>query len=552
PGGASVSSRTSSLREGHGAMLVGRLAAVIALLSGTMITASAEASPGPGTFTKITTPSTTKFFHFDASPGATTNHFTVSGKTSADVTSVDIDCLYTSSTGELSSTPLATAVAVSGGAFSTVVTVPNLIAQCRLRAVPTGTAITDYLGSYNGPLLYSWVTGIVRDSSHVAVGTAAGDEKSDGFGVYQDSDECDGVVLTATIAPPNMIVEGASAAECVAGPSSSNVTSSGTSTASSLQVDHHNAYWPPMVAGYLIGDRSLAVTQPALKATFHRSSNGDLAMTVSGLLMRCSVSDTYPPTSTSCPSLVSTGVKYQRVVTVVDSSHQVRIGDSFISTGGKHTVSAEYETVLPLPVTGSSGYRFPGQTGQFHAVTSDQKVTGLSSAAGTILERSDLNAFEGDKQAATTGITYSRAPANLRFMHSSGEPDGFAMPYTLKVPANGAAHLALVVSNAVTTADVKKLTAGAVGDFVAAPVITSPTNGATVHGHLTKVKGTVAPGANGLPVSVSVNGHHATTTASGSFTVSFNESFGKHTLTAVATDIAGSTDSSSIKVTNKT
>jgi hypothetical protein len=275
-------------------------------------------------------------------------------------------------------------------------------------------------------------------------------------------------------------------------------------------------------------------------------------MTVSGALMRCSVSDTYPPTSTSCPSLVSTGVKYQRVVSVVDSAHQVRIGDSFISTGAKHTVSAEYGTALPLPATGSSGYKFPGATGHFQAVTSDQKVTGLGSAAGTILERSDLNAFEGDDQAATTGVTYSRAPSNLRFMHSSGEPAGFAMPYKLTVPANGTADLALVVSNAVTTADVKKLTAGAVGDFVAAPVITSPTNGATVHGHLTKVKGTVAPGANGLPVSVSVNGHHATTTASGSFTVSFKESFGKHTLTAVATDIAGSTDSSSIKVTNKT
>jgi hypothetical protein len=75
-----------------------------------------------------------------------------------------------------------------------------------------------------------------------------------------------------------------------------------------------------------------------------------------------------------------------------------------------------------------------------------------------------------------------------------------------------------------------------------------------IKGRSTTVKGKVRAGANGLPVSVTVNGHAATLTPTSAttakFKVTFKESLGKHTLTAVAKDAAGNTRRASIRVRN--
>jgi hypothetical protein len=86
------------------------------------------------------------------------------------------------------------------------------------------------------------------------------------------------------------------------------------------------------------------------------------------------------------------------------------------------------------------------------------------------------------------------------------------------------------------------------------PGISSPANGAVIHGHSTTVKGTVTVGANGLPTSVVVNGHAAHFTSvsatSKSYSVTFDESFAKHKITVTAFDSVHNARSRSITVTN--
>ena len=133
---------------------------------------AAGAAPGPGTFTAITTPSgASKTIRFHPPPSTTT--LTVSGQASSDVTAVDIDCIF-EPVGGPEVTTLATSVPVAGNAFSTVATIPQLLANCRLRAVPTGVdPAVDYLGAYSGPILYSW--GLVPETDgSTTVGYQAG------------------------------------------------------------------------------------------------------------------------------------------------------------------------------------------------------------------------------------------------------------------------------------------------------------------------------------------------------------------------------------------
>jgi hypothetical protein len=523
-----------------------RRLAVAALVVGLVLTAAggAWASPGPGTFTRITTPSGTTTFQFNGAPSAT-NHFTVSGQTSNDVTSVDIVCAFISTSGP-SSVSLASAVPVTGGAFSTVVNYANPSANCRLRALPVGTAITDYLASYSGPILYTDAL-LPTIAGSKQYGYTAIAEKSEGVAGMADAGQC-GVEILATIETPAMEVRGPGSSACHFG-----LGQNLAGTASAVRVSGHNTYLPSAVHDFLRGTQALTVTQTVLTTSFHTASNGDVTLTESAPLKRCSVSDAYPPTSVSCPSLVSAGVTITRVSHFFRGGHQVRIRDTFNSTdGASHTVSLQYANeVAPAP-TGSVGFRFPGHGSTFRSAIPDQTVTGLGTKAASMFVRSDRYSAEGDPEADTVALTWSRAPSRIVFAHSSA--DLFSFRYSLGVPANGRGFLGFADSESVTTSGAKSLGTLAVRDMMRAPSITSPSNGAVLSSTTTTVKGKLTAGANGLPTSVTVNGHHAAVTTTSlttaTYRVRFSEPVGKHKITATAHDVAGNTRSRSIRVRN--
>jgi hypothetical protein len=516
--------------------------AVSALLAaGTLVGfAAAAAAPavGPGTWTKITTPAGTTTFKLSNAH----HHFSVSGETSNDVTSVDVVCVTNTATGPIVGSPLASAVPVAGGTFSAIANITNVMVQCRLRAIPTGVDPTsDYLGSYTGPILYT--SGILFDKAGSTIyGFRAIGEQGDGFAAMLDAAQC-GPALSGTVDPPAMDLRGVGTEACAFALPGANLAS----TASSITVNGHNAYLP-----FAIHNLSLAVTQPALTVAFTRLSHGNVRVSESAPLMRCST-DTYPPTNVSCPSLVNTGVTFRRISDIFRGAHQIRLRDSFTSTDGQgHSITMQYEGTVGDQGTGAVGYTFPGGSTKFHRANLNQVVTGLGSKAGTMYARSDVFAASDDPLADTLGLTWSRAPHKVQF--SGTQSDFFAMPYALSVPAHGRLDLGFAYSKLITTSATKKLAGLAVGEMVNPPAISSPGAGAVIQGHRTTVKGSVALGANGLPTSVKVNGHAAHLTkvsaTKATYKVSFNESFGKHTITVTAKDVARNTKSKSIKVKN--
>jgi hypothetical protein len=528
-----------------------RLLTIAALVAASTTALASAAGATPGTFTKITTPSgAATTVQFKAPPA--TNTLTVSGQASSDVTSVDIDCILVSANGP-AVTVLKAAVPVTGSAFSDVVTIPNLIANCRLRAVPSGVdPATDYVGAYTGPILYMWGVVPVKDGS-TAVGYQAVAERGDGIALVADAASC-GPALIATVAPPTMTVLGLGRQACTVALPSGNVTTSGTSTASSIKVSGHNAYLPATISTYLRGTLGLTtLPQPALTTSMSRASNGDLTITESAPLRRCSASDLYPPTSISCPSLTGTGVSFNRVTSIIRGSHQVRVRDTFTSTDGHaHPVSLQYLSQAEPSDAGAPGYLYPGRA-HFVTASPDQVITGLGTKAATVFIRSDIHAFEGEQSADTLAVTWSRAPSKIQFSHVAPTRQ-FATPFALSVPAGGNAYLGFAVSDANRTSEVQPLAALATGEMMNTPTITSPANHAHLHGHSITVKGGVTRGANGLPTSVSVNGHAATLTvvsaALATYKVTFSLPFGTHKITATATDIAHNTRTRSISIQN--
>jgi hypothetical protein len=463
-------------------------------------------------------------------------------------------CVLVNATSGASVTQLATAVPVSNGAFSGVAAPDTLTGQCRLRAVPTGVdAASTYIGSYAGPSLYEWAGAAVRDSGNVPYSILAVDEHGEGIGEALDASQC-GTALLARISMPGMDVLGPATETCMVALPSGNLTSTGVANASAVKVDGHNAYLPYAIHNYLIQQQSLALTQSTLTTTFSRNSAGVLTWTESAPLERCSGDNTYPPTSTSCPNLTSTGVTFKRTGTMSPDGPTVAMQDQFLSSdGSKHTVTADYAGTVPAPDAGAAGFLFPGNGTTFQTPGSNEVVTGLGTHTGTVLIRSDLHAFDGDPQADTLGLTYSKAPSKAVFAKAGGgaAPAEYELLYSLAVPAHGSGYLRFTAGWGLTVADARALGSSAQAASVNRPNITAPKQGATITGHKVTVKGTVSLGANGLPNSVTVNGHAATLTSTGSYSITLSEPYGTHTLTAKAIDSAGSSASRAIKVTNK-
>lgn len=489
------------------------------------------------TFTKITTPSGRSSVLVDGG----TPQITVSGTASSDVTMVDIYCLR-GSTAPVDATTVASAVPVSDGAFTVTVPVPTTGGSgpiCRLRALPSGVGPDEAVSSYAGPLLDIDVVKRTVDGSdtidfRLSAGSGNGEMSVASAGKCGDA--AMGTVPADLSAPRD-------ADGCVAslGPGAA------VGTTGSLRVDGHLALLPYSVFASSDG------TSP-LRLHVHTAKNGQVTWTESAALVRCEDTDVYPVPSGQCDNVLPTGLRFQRSGTFVAGGHQIRLRDSFTSTDGRrHVVRAIYGMESARPDTGALGFDFPGRTGGFHAVSSGQVVTGLPSKAATILVRTDRFAFEGDPQASTRAITWSRTPRRLGF--AAGDPTVFGMSYTLKVARNGVARLGFTDSQSTLTSGAERLGKRAAADMMPVPRITRPAKRAVIKGKKTVVTGTVRAGANGLPVSVTVNGHAATLTAKGAtratYKVVFQESLGKHTLTAVARDAGGNARSTSITVRNK-
>ena len=130
---------------------------------------------------------------------------------------------------------------------------------------------------------------------------------------------------------------------CLFGLPDRDIDPSGKPKHSAIRVDGHNAYLPSGVHDFRGAPQSLTVPQSTLAVSRSIAHNGDVTITESAALKRCSVSDHYPPTTASCPALLATGVTFKRVTKFWRNGHQVKIRDTFTSTNHHaHTVTLQY------------------------------------------------------------------------------------------------------------------------------------------------------------------------------------------------------------------
>ena len=343
---------------------------------------------------------------------------------------------------------------------------PRLTTNCRLRAVPTGTDLdelprlvlrADPLHHRCGALRCRWARIRVPRSRRAGRRGCRCERRryvrrrdpGDGSEALDDGRRLHPTGVRGSPLP------------------ATNITPSGTATASTVKVDGHNAYLPAGVNSYLISSQSLAVSQTKLTTTSTRAKNGDLTVTESAPLVRCSVDDTYPPTSTSCPALVSTGVTFKRTVDLFRGDHQIRVRDSFVSTGAAHFGDGAVRPGRPPVDTAAPASSTPATAAPPSAPRAGRWSRVSARRRASLLLRSDRYAGTDEPAADTHALNLVRAPvedpvleagANLRDVlfadrGRSGVPPTSGSPTPRTAPRAG----------------VHTLAAQAVGDVMAAP-----------------------------------------------------------------------------------
>jgi hypothetical protein len=383
------------------------------------------------TGSQITTPADPTFFVADEDAAMAT--FAIAGTTTGGDPATDeiaIRCYFGKSFVKLAGpVPLN-----SDGSFAVLLANLNdvLDQTCRLRAVPAGTTPTD-LTPYSGPLIgvgeraTSRVKGGPNDQKaydylfDAQQKTAAFD-----YGSLGKCGVADGYLYDATLA--NTTITFACNAALVGGESSSP-------TRSELQVDGANVY-PPAVARSI---NSSAAGLPAVTMTYRLdAATGDAVVQESDPLVKCS-SATYPPTSSSCATFVSTGVTDNRTITQDHDGHVGWISDAFTSTDAKaHRLDLLWDNSQRF--WGASGnstqleYRFPGESAFAKHVAGD--TVALHGAPGTILVRMS-GAADGDTSTGQGAIVYDRPATGGKFSRATPLLSEFTLHQTGSVPAGG-------------------------------------------------------------------------------------------------------------------
>jgi hypothetical protein len=408
-----------------------RLVAVVAgalVLGGLVVTPTAHAAI---TASQITTPSNPSFFVADEDASSQT--FAVSGTTTGagGGDKVDLRCYF----GGTSVKVKGNVPVNSNGSFSVPAADLNKLLDltCQLKAVPAGKNPAD-LTPYSGP-----VVGVgERETSKISGGTNNGKAYDYALAAQQLTAAFDyaslgscglhnGFLYDPTFA--NTTVTFA----CNAGLVSANTPSA--PTRSELQIDGANAYAPTQA--FFINPDGAGLPALTEKYTVDKAT-GNVVIQETDPLVKCS-SATYPPTTGSCASYVSTGVTDDRTITQDHDGHISWITDTFKSTDGKaHSLDLLWDNNQQF--FGSSGdssqleYEFPGENAfSTHATGS---AVSLPSSPGAILVRMH-GAADGDSATGQGAIVYDRPATAATFTRVTTVDSEFTLHQTGNIPAGG-------------------------------------------------------------------------------------------------------------------
>lgn len=431
--------------------LAASAAFVVAFLLGGVATPAAQAAI---TGSHITTPSDPSFFVAD--DDAKSQTFAISGTTSGGNPAsdrIDVRCYH----GGTSVKVVGNVKLSSKGSFSIRAADLNSVdaLTCRLRAVPAGTKpadVTPFVGV---------VIGVgSRDSAVVGGGTNNGKPYDYSFDAQQQTGAFDYVSLGSCGLLDGFLYSATFVNTAVTYACNGGLLgreSSSGATRSEVQIGGENAY--PPAAAFLINSNATGL--PTLTNTYTvDTATGNVVIHETDPLVKCPTA-TYPPTTSSCSSFVSTGVTDNRTITQDHDGHVSWISDTLTSTdGASHPVDLLWNNSQrfwgPSGDSGQLEYEFPGQSSFAKHVKGDAISLPTAAAPGTIRIRM-AGAADGDVSTGQGAIVYDRPATSAEFTSITNLSSDFTLHQAVTVPAGGSTRLRFAYVQDYLAANVAKL-----------------------------------------------------------------------------------------------
>jgi Glucodextranase, domain B/PASTA domain len=485
---------------------------------------------------------------------------------------VDIVCFF----GSGGSATLKSNLAVAGdGDFDTGMVPLQPIAghACRLRAVPAGLETTsDNDPSFAGPqvavseaaLPLSTISSATSPNFNQPYNYYVNDVTFTGWSAWKAVGTNGCGPYAAPIDPTFNV--GDFAIDCAGSLLSDDLSAWGGR--SEVQIDNQNAYdaasaqaLVPRTNGQDNGTQDLPGFPTLSAAVNWDPSTGLISSSSHESFVACSPTDQYKPLVISqCQSFVDTGVELERDISTSDGGRVVRLTDTWSSTDGRsHTVDLLYDDYVGLSANPAlRGYNFPGER-TFSSHLAGDQVAAPPAGPGSIFVHTDMSASDGNPAAAFGAITYSTAPSGFHFAPAppaATDPlppsNEFEEHVVASVPAGGSASLSYVYSVGYSLADVKSLAMAAQDSFQAPAVaITSPGGSTTVSTPTVTLAGTAAAGSGIASLLLEDQGNpvgSVPVAPDGAWSTQVPLSPGSNTITALATDGAGTTVQAQVTV----
>ncbi len=320
-------------------------------------------------------------------------------------------------------------------------------------------------------------------------------------------------------------------------------------TRSELQVDGVDAY----VAGNAFGINGLSTANnsgfPSLTYSYSIDpATGDLSLTETDQVVRCSPGGVFPPSSASCSSFVPTGVQVAMHIDQDQSGRVVKVLQWFQSTdGAAHTVDAledndfyhpNQDGELDFPWTGSGmqPYTIPGQA-----------LPGPSAAGpGSFFVKGSASVPDGSEASPQGQVTFSNPPSSETIVATTNNAvqssptaaiSWVDLHYTLTIPAGGSVPLGFAYSNGYSAAQAASDAGSAQAGFRPTVSISSPQSGIDTAHPTVSVSGTATDAT--LLTGVTVNGHAVSVAANRTWSAVVGLTPGLNTITAVASNLFG-------------
>lgn len=513
---------------------------LICLLASLCLAAPAHAAI---TASNITSPANGSelFFNGDNGTGAMTVRGTVTNATPG--AKGDIVCLTKSDT---SSATVVSGVDVSTGSFAINVSLkPVAGSACRLAMIPAGSGRTgDAAAPFTGPAI-----SVSDQYSHSSSGSLYGYYILSGTlpwaFAFQSLGDCP--VISSWATDPSTLGSFAlfTGNACLFRTSG---VGPAAGTRAGLQIDGLNAYPPAAISSLT----NRAGFEPLSYGALFNAAHDTVLINETDAIMICDPPATFPPTTTTCPSLHDSGVHVQQTTRLQPGGQTARVTQQFSSVDGhSHTIDALFSQSVSAPAPGESpGFEFPGQT-SFATHSQPDSFAAFPAGPGSIIAIGDASGFLPATSNPIGAITYSRPPTSVDFVSAKNASTAtMLMHYADTVPAGGSVTYDWSFTQASSTVSLGFLEAVERDRFGSPNVIISnPRNGATVKTPTVRVQGRVEDSV--AVSSLNVAGHGVIVRAGGVFGVTVKLKRGKNTILAIARNAAGNAGTKSILVTYK-